>query len=103
MPIFAIIIVISLALYIFYKAKFFRTRMPMEKRWISAKSGMALGTFVLFFGINQFFLQPGTTSIIVGIIFILLGGASIWAGFQNYRRFLPLAIEEAEKAKGSAF
>lgn len=68
----------------------------MEKGWLAGKSAMALGTFVALFGVNQFFLELSTTRIIVGIVFILFGGASVFNGFRQYKHFLPLAIEEAE-------
>ena len=67
----------------------------MEKGWLSGKSAMALGSFVLFFGINQF-LELSTARIIVGILFVLFGSASVFNGFRQYKHFLPLAVEEAE-------
>ncbi|MBE4908260.1 YtpI family protein [Bacillus luteolus] len=99
MPIFVILIIFSLSFYIFYKAKYFRTKRPVEKRWVSAKSSIALGLFVLFFAINQFFLHTSTVSTVVGIVFLLVGGGSIWAGYRAYKYYLPLAIEEANQAK----
>ena len=36
MPILVVLIIFSLAFYIFYKAKYFRTKLPAEKKWISA-------------------------------------------------------------------
>lgn len=97
MPVLAVFIVVSFMFYLFYKTKYFRTRRPMEKRWLSGKSSMALGLFVMLFGLNQFFVYLSTISIIVGVLFILIGGASIYNGFRQYKHFLPLAIEEAEK------
>ena len=97
MPILAVFIVVSFMFYLFYKTKYFRTHRPMEKRWLSGKSSMALGLFVMLFGLNQFFVHLSTVSIIVGVLFILIGGASAYSGFRQYKHFLPLAIEEAEK------
>ncbi|WP_129727821.1 MULTISPECIES: YtpI family protein [Bacillaceae] len=97
MPVLAVFIVVSFMFYLFYKTKYFRTHRPMEKRWLSGKSSMALGLFVLLFGLNQFFVHLSTVSIIVGVLFILIGGASAYNGFRQYKHFLPLAIEEAEK------
>lgn len=99
MPILVIIFVLAFAFYIFYKAKYFRTKLPAEKKWISAKSNIALGIFVGFFGINQVFLNLSTVGIIVGIVFILLGAFNVWGGIKSYKFFLPLAIEEAEQIK----
>lgn len=91
------IILVSLAFYVFYKIKTFRTRLPMEKKWLKGKSSIALGTFVATYGINQLILFHTTTTFIIGAIFIVIGGISIWGGFKVYKHFLPLAIEEAEQ------
>lgn len=97
MPILVICIIFSLAFYIFYKIKFVRSKMPVERKWISAKSSIALGAFVLLFGINQLFLFQTTITYVVAAVFIVIGGLSIWSGFKAYKYFLPLAIQEAEQ------
>ncbi|MFX3623926.1 MAG: YtpI family protein [Ectobacillus sp.] len=97
MPILAFLIVISLMFYLFYKTKYFRTQRPMEKRWLSGKSGIALGLFVGLFGLNQFFVHDTTLSKIVGTLFLIYGAAIVYNGIRQYKHFLPLAIEEAEK------
>ncbi|GAB6428462.1 MULTISPECIES: YtpI family protein [Bacillus] len=96
MPVLVFCIIVSFMLYLFYKTKYFRTNRPMEKGWLSGKSAMALGSFVLFFGINQFFLELSTARIIVGVLFVLFGSASVFNGFRQYKHFLPLAVKEAE-------
>lgn len=95
MPIFAVIIIISLMFYLFYKVKSIRSHLPMEKKWISGKSSIALGTFVSFFGINQLFLFQTTLTYIVAAVFILIGGISIVSGYKMYKFYLPYAIKEA--------
>lgn len=97
MPLLVVIIVIAFAFYLFYKIKNLRTKRPAEKRWISAKSSIALGIIVAVFGLNQLFLNLSTVGVVIGIIFILLGGFNIFAGIKAYKHFLPLAIEEAEQ------
>ncbi|WP_243291252.1 YtpI family protein [Bacillus sp. FJAT-47783] len=99
MEIFVILIVVSLSFYVFYKIKFFRTKRPMEKQWISSKSSIALGSFVFFFGLNQLFLFRSTVATVVGITFILIGAGSAWAGYRAYKHFLPLAVQEAKESK----
>ncbi len=69
----------------------------MEKGWLAGKSSIALGVFVALFGVNQFFLEISTARIIVGVLFVIVGGASIYNGIRQYKYFLPLAIEEAEQ------
>jgi succinate-acetate transporter protein len=98
-PVLAICIVISLAFYVFYKAKHYRSKLPIERKWISAKSSMALGLFVGLFGINQLFLFHTTVTYIVAAIFILMGFLSLWSGWKAYRYFTPLAIEEYEQSQ----
>ncbi|MBA4537118.1 YtpI family protein [Bacillus aquiflavi] len=97
MFVLVVLIGISLALYLFYKMRFFRSRLPAEKKWLSSKSGMALGFFILLFGINQLFLFQTVLTYIVSAIFIFLGVINVWAGYKAYKHYLPYAIEEAEK------
>ncbi|MDQ0272077.1 YtpI family protein [Cytobacillus purgationiresistens] len=99
MPIFVVFIILSFVFYLFYKVRYFRSKRPAEKQWISAKSKIALGIFVAIFGINQLFLFPTTVSYIVAAVFIVVGGLSIWNGIRMYKFFLPHAIEEAEYIK----
>ncbi|GLB58489.1 YtpI family protein [Cytobacillus sp. NCCP-133] len=99
MPILVILIVLSFSFYIFYKVKFFRSKQPAERQWISAKSRTALGAFVAFFGLNQLFLYDTTASLIIGILFILVGGLSIWGGIKAYKFHIPHAVKEAEEAR----
>ncbi|ELK22819.1 putative membrane protein, YtpI family [Anoxybacillus flavithermus TNO-09.006] len=99
MPIFVILIVFSLSFYLYYKIKYVRSKKPMERKWISAKSSMALGSFVFFFAINQFFVHRSTVSLIVGIVLLLVGAGSIWAGYRAHRYYFPLAVKEAEETK----
>ncbi|WP_059171389.1 YtpI family protein [Bacillus sp. FJAT-27445] len=96
MPILVILIVFSLSFYVFYKIKYVRSTKPGERNWISSKSGIALGLFVLTFGLNQLYLFQSKVSYIVAIVFILLGGINIWSGIKAYRFYLPFAIKEAE-------
>lgn len=98
MPTLVVLIVISIVIYFFYKAKAFRTKAVIEKNWINTKASIALGSFLVFFGINQIFLRyDSTVALVVSIIFILLGLANIILGYKAYRHYLPLAIEEAEQ------
>jgi len=96
MPALVIVIVISLAFYVFYKIKYVRCRKPAEKKWLSAKSGIALGVFVSVFGINQLFLTQSTVTYIVCRLFLLISAINIWSGIKAYQFYLPHAIKEAE-------
>lgn len=96
MPILVILFVIAFSFYIFYKAKYFRTKRPAEKRWIASKASISLGLFVALFGLNQFFLNQTAVAYIVGAVFIILGLFNVWGGIKSYKFYLPHAIEEAE-------
>lgn len=97
MPILVILIVFSFSFYIYFKAKYFRTKLPAEKKWISAKSSMALGSFVALFGVNQLFLFQSMVTYIVAGIFILLGIINVIGGIKAYKYFLPLAKKELQE------
>lgn len=97
MPILVMLIVLSFAFYIFYKVKYVRSRRPAEKKWLSAKSSIALGLFVALFGLNQLFLFQTTVTYIVGAIFIIVGLMSVYGGIKAYKFYLPHAAMEAEE------
>ncbi|USK32886.1 YtpI family protein [Bacillus sp. F19] len=97
MPVLVILIIFAFSFYLFYKVKFYRTKKPMEKQWLSAKSSIALGIFVFFFGLNQLFLFHSTVSLVVGIIFMIVGIASSWAGYKAYKHYLPFAVKESKQ------
>ncbi|MFT9600859.1 YtpI family protein [Mesobacillus sp.] len=97
MPIFVLLIVLSFVFYIFYKVKYVRSKRPAERKWLSAKSSIALGLFVALFGINQLFLFQTTVTYIVGAIFIIIGSLSVWGGIKAYKFYLPHAAKEAQE------
>ena len=99
MPLLVIFIMISLAFYIFYKTKYFRSKLPIEKKWISSKSSISLGSFITLFGINQLFLFQSTVTYIVAAVFIIIGLLSVFSGFKAYKYFLPLTLLEAQETK----
>lgn len=93
MPILIILIISSLSLYVYYKILYFRTNREIERRWLSAKSTIALGAFVAFFGMNRIFISRETLPLIISIIFIVIGSLSIVSGIRVYR-FYTSRIEE---------
>ena len=101
MSVLVILIVLLFVLYLFYKTKYFRSNRPAEKKWLSAKSSIALGLFVFFFGINTVYLSQTTVTIIVAAVFIIIGGISSWTGYKAYKHYLPFAVKEAETLKDS--
>ncbi|WP_053364332.1 YtpI family protein [Bacillus sp. FJAT-27251] len=99
MPLLVFFIVISFSMYVFYKIKYVRSSRPVERKWLSAKSSIALGLFVALFGVNQLFLFQSAVTYIVAGIFIVMGGLSVYAGVKAYQHYLPFAIREAEEAR----
>ncbi|WP_251549565.1 YtpI family protein [Neobacillus muris] len=99
MFVFVLLIAFSFAFYLFYKTKYFRSNRPVEKKWLSAKSNIALGLFVCLFGINHLlFISESAVSYLVAAIFILYGAYFSWAGVKKYKHYHPFAIEEAKMA-----
>lgn len=97
MSVLVIPIVILFAFYLFYKTKYFRSNRPVEKKWLSAKSSIALGLFVCIFGINHLlFISHSMITFIIVAIFIIYGGFFTWIGFKKYKHYLPFAVQEAE-------
>jgi hypothetical protein len=96
MFILVVLIIVLFAFYLFYKTKYFRSNRQVEKKWISAKSNIALGLFVCLFGINSFFIHSDSAvTYIIAAIFTIYGAVFSWVGFKKYKHYLPFAIEEA--------
>jgi len=96
MPVFVVIIVFSVIFYLYYKVKSFKTKAQIEKKWWNAKSSIALGLFVAVFGFNRLFITQTTVSIIIGILFIIVGTISIWTNFKAYKYYLSYVESKKE-------
>ncbi|MEH7354396.1 YtpI family protein [Neobacillus drentensis] len=96
MFVLVVFIFLLFAFYLFYKTKYFRSNRQVEKKWLSAKSNIALGLFVCLFGVNHLlFISESTVSYIVAAIFTIYGAVFSWIGFKKYKHYLPFAIDEA--------
>lgn len=78
-----VFIVGSFAAYFYFKTKQFRTNLPIQKKWYKAKAGVALGLFLIFFGLNTFVVQDSLVGYLVGVVFILIG---LMQSYHNYKR-----------------
>ncbi|WP_156291453.1 YtpI family protein [Oceanobacillus salinisoli] len=87
MIIFPILIVLSLVFYVYYKVAILKSKDGLTQRYFNARSKICLGSFVLFFGINQYLFYLTQISLFIGIIFILLGGYQIYDGFKQTRHY----------------
>ena len=94
MNILVFLIVMSFSFFIYYKTKYFRSKLPMQRAYLTSKSSISLGIFVALFGLNQLFLFDMTVTYIVAAIFIIVGGSSVYGGIKMYKHYAPLAEEE---------
>ena len=66
-------IVVSFAVYFYFKTRQFRSALPIRKKWYKAKSNVALGIFLAFFGLNTTIIYPTIVGYIVAAIFFIFG------------------------------
>lgn len=100
MSIFVILLIFSIAFYIFYKVKEMRIhKSPYQRTLVKAKGSTALGLAVLFFGINALILNPSTAIIVISAVLIVVGGYFVFQSLRMYRYFAPLAAKEREETK----
>lgn len=97
MPIFGILSILCISAYLFFRVKYYRIKQPYHRQWISSKATIALGLFMLFFGVDQLILWRDKVSTIVGIVFAVVGFVYALQGFRTYKFYQPKAIEEAEQ------
>lgn len=96
-PVLVAGIIFSFAFYVFYKIKYVRSRLPMERKILNGKSSVALGLFVALFGINHILQFHTPVSYIISSIFIVIGLASAWYGYKVYKYHVPYALRELEE------
>lgn len=94
--VFIFLIVISFAAYFYFKTKQFRSTLPIRKKWYKAKAGVALGIFIIAFGLNTLIVQQSAVGYIVGIIFIIVGFMQSYNNFKRARHEGKFVIEEYE-------
>ncbi|QKS72046.1 YtpI family protein [Paenalkalicoccus suaedae] len=96
MLIFIIAIVSSLILFVYFKVQQARVQGPMEKKFYAAKGSMCFGLFMLAFGMNSYMGLGTQVALFVAIVFILMGGANIFFGWQRHKEVKPYALKERE-------
>lgn len=89
-------IIASGVFYFAFKAKQFRTShmFPIRKKMYASMAGTALGTLLIFFGINQLLLFEGILTYIVVAIFILFGGYVAIFNFKAMKHYKQFVAEE---------
>ncbi|WP_028783446.1 YtpI family protein [Thalassobacillus devorans] len=87
MLIFSTLILVSLILYIYYKVNITRTRDRLTQLYFNGKARICLGSFVFFFGINQYLFYETKLSLYIGLVFLVLGGMQMYFGFKSSRYY----------------
>lgn len=96
MLIFFFLIIVSILFYFYYKTKQFRARLPIRKKWYASTASMFLGSFILFFGINQLTIFQSFVTYIISGLFIVLGLALIFYNFKAAKHYHQFVAEETQ-------
>lgn len=87
MFIFAVLIIVSIVFFVYYKVAILRTKDGLTQRYFNAKSRVSLGVFLISFGINQYIAYQTTLVLFVSIVFVALGGYLAVYGFKESRHY----------------
>lgn len=87
MLIFALGILISVVMYIYYKVAILRTKDSLTQVYYNSKARIFLGTFLIFFGINQYLAYPLLFVLLISIVFIILGLFQAIHGIRSTRHY----------------
>ncbi|HLR14478.1 MAG TPA: YtpI family protein [Bacillota bacterium] len=87
MIIFTLLIVFSIVFYVYYKVAILKTKDPLTQAYYNAKSRLALGAFIIAFAINQYLFYQSKLSLVIGLIFFILGFLQINLGFKEARHY----------------
>lgn len=87
MLIFAFGIIISIVMYIYYKVAILKTKDKLSQKYINAKSRFFLGSFLVFFGINQYIAYQTKIILFISIVFFILGAMQMVDGFKEARHY----------------
>ena len=91
---FVSLIVVSFVFYLYLKVKQFRSELPIAKKWYANRALVALGSLLLFFGINQLFLFPSTLTYVISALFIGLGLFTIVNYYKAAKHYGQFVDEE---------
>lgn len=97
--IFITLIVIAFIVYFYFKTKQFRTNLPIRKKWYKAKAGVALGIFIIAFGINAIIIHQSLVSYIICAVFAIIGFMESYSNYKRARHEGKFVMEEYELNK----
>jgi len=87
MFIFAVFIVISVVMYIYYKVAILKTKETLIQKYNNAMARIFLGTFLIFFAINQYLAVQIKVVLLISIVFLILGIMQFVDGFKQARHY----------------
>ncbi|MBM7554973.1 YtpI family protein [Thalassobacillus pellis] len=87
MLIFSTLILVSAVLYIYYKVSITRSNDPLTQLYLNGRAKICLGSFVFFFGINQYLFYETKLSLFIGIVFLVLGGMQMTNGYKSSQHY----------------
>src|SRR5699024_5314592 len=87
MVIIAILIVLSIVMYVYYKVTILKTKDSLSQKYINAKAKICLGSFLIFFAINQYLSYQVKFVLIISLIFIVLGGMQLIDGIKRAKHY----------------
>lgn len=73
MPTIVVFIVLSAVLFLLYRFRATSIKNEWMKKLTLAKANIAMGVFLISFGLNRLFLHPQTVTFVISGIFILYG------------------------------
>lgn len=87
MFIFAILIVVSIVMYIYYKVTILKTKDTLSQKYINAKAKICLGGFLVFFAVNQYLAYQVKFVLIISLVFLVLGIMQLVDGFKRAKHY----------------
>lgn len=93
---FIFMIVLSFAAYFYYKTKQFHSTLPIRKKWYKARSGVALGVFIIAFGLNTCIVYPTLVGFLIAAVFIIVGFIETLTSYKRARHEGRFIKEEYE-------
>ena len=89
-------IIVSFVWYLYFKTKQIRTYLPIRKKWFAARSSVCLGAFIALFGLNFLYIYQSSITVVVSIIFIVLGGYFMYHNIKAAKHYGKFVKEELE-------
>lgn len=94
--ILALLVVITVVFYLYFKTKQFRTNLPIRKKWYAGRAGVSLGVLLVLFGINQIILYHTVLTYVICAILIVFG-FFVFISYSKRVRHYGQHIAEEEK------